>query len=470
MMNKLWVELIRCFKIAGLTMVCSSSLVYAQSNNNMSPEDRAIAKHANTIKDNATELIGEDWLEKFKNDSQKAQASDFFKKLQKEHPVHSQMSEREKEKNHVLDGDYNTLVFISYSLGEQSLKEILTHASKDPQSLLVMRGIPDGTTLWEGMNQLQQMAATLTPVPNIILNPNLFKRFNIKQVPTVVKIENLDPNDPFAAESEDNLKEIARVQGMSDTLWLNKRIEGGETGDLGVRGPIAEIAEPDLIEVLKARALAIDWEQKKEQALSRVWQNQQFFPLKKVTKTRVKLIDPTITFTQDLKSESGDVIARKGDKVNPLDLRPFDFALVVFDPTDRKQREVAKIKMHELLKTEGINQVHFLVTQIDREKGWDFYNELSDELDAHIFMLNNDIISRFHLEATPSIVQAKDKQFMVTELFANDVLYESNSVFATNDEIAQSLPPQASTSISTSTSTSSSATSRSGSALERPAQ
>jgi len=396
---------------------CSAS--YGQAVN-LSPEDRAIVEQTKELKKNARTIIDSDWLNQAKANMQTENAQRFVDEINKSNPLHAQL-EQSKEKKNILDGDYSNIIFISYSLGEQTLKEILKQASEDPTTLLVMRGIPDGTKLWEGMRTLQMMATSFNPVPNIILNPTLFKKFNIEHVPTIVKVEqNKQPSMP----GDDNLIEIARVKGMTDPIWMNKQIEAGQTGDLGVRGPQVSIAEPDLIEVLKARVAAIDWEEKKQGALSRVWKNQQFYPLPKATKAAVRKIDPALVVTRDITGVNGEVIAKKGDRYNPLDMLAFDFALVIFDPLDEKQVEIAQHKTKQLFENPAIKKVIHLATQIDREKGWDHFNDLTNKLDAHVFLLTQDIITRFELKHVPSIVTADDTHFIVTELDINHELVD----------------------------------------------
>lgn len=415
MKNKLWAVRIPYFKLSIITLLIGlSPATYGQAFK-LSPEDKAIVEQAKQLQNNAHNIIDSDWLSQAKSNMQTENAQRFVDELNKSNPLHSQIKNAKPNKNG-LDGNYSNIIFISYSLGEQALKEILKQASDDPTTLLVMRGIPEGTKIWEGMKQLQMMAISFNPVPNIILNPALFKKFNIEHVPTILKIENNESGSP---SSKDNLVEIARVKGMTDPTWMNKRIEDGDKGDMGVRGPMVEIAEPDLIEMLKARVATIDWEEKKAGALSRVWKNQQFYPLPKATKEDVRKIDPALVVTKDITGEKGEIIAKKGDTYNPLDMLPFDFALMVFDPLDQKQVEIAKHKAEQLLDDPSISQVIYLATQIDRDKGWDFFNDLTDQLDAHVFLLTPDIISRFELRHVPSIVTADDKHFVITELEVN---------------------------------------------------
>lgn len=47
----------------------------------------------------------------------------------------------------------------------------------------------------------------------------------------------------------------------------------------------------------------------------------------------------------------------------------------------------------------------------------DSYKKISDHFDAPIYLLTPDLISRFELEYTPSVITAKGGKFIVRELF-----------------------------------------------------
>ena len=89
--------------------------------------------------------------------------------------------------------------------------------------------------------------------------------------------------------------ELARVAGLADPQWLRARVLAGERGDLGVRGPVKPVTEPDLIEELQRRLAALDLGKLREQALARYWQRVAFAELPVAAEPRTREIDPTIT-------------------------------------------------------------------------------------------------------------------------------------------------------------------------------
>ena len=57
-----------------------------------------------------------------------------------------------------------------------------------------------------------------------------------------------------------------------------------------------------------------------------------------------------------------------------------------------------------------------IVTRLDKEDGWDSYEEISDLLDEPVHLLTPDVRDRFELEYVPSVITAEGKIFKVEEL------------------------------------------------------
>ena len=58
-----------------------------------------------------------------------------------------------------------------------------------------------------------------------------------------------------------------------------------------------------------------------------------------------------------------------------------------------------------------------IATRIDKEDGWNSYTKLTDQLDQHVFVLNEEVQKTFDLEVTPSLIYADNKEhvFVVEE-------------------------------------------------------
>jgi conjugal transfer pilus assembly protein TraW len=90
--------------------------------------------------------------------------------------------------------------------------------------------------------------------------------------------------------------------------------------------------------------------------------------------------------------------------------------VVVFDPLDKKQIATLAKALPDIRKAPGVQRITYIATRFDRDKGWDSYKEITDHFDTPVYLLTPDLVSRFELEVTPSIITAKDKKFIVREL------------------------------------------------------
>jgi conjugal transfer pilus assembly protein TraW len=304
---------------------------------------------------------------------------------------------------------HKILVFASRSLGKQGLEDVLAAVSGNPEAVVVFRGIPKGMKLGQGVKFIQALAAEEDPLPNIIIDPTLFRAYKVSLVPTIVMLE----DEPAPGEQS---QELARVAGLSDPAWLIREIESGERGDLGMKGPVEAISEPDLIEVAKSRLAKIKWDKKKREAIKRFWEKQPFNELPAAQENRTRELDPSILITRDITAPNGALIAKKGAVINPLDIRDFTQAVVVFDPLDKKQIATLAKALPDIRKAPGVQRITYIATRFDRDKGWDSYKEITDHFDTPVYLLTPDLVSRFELEVTPSIITAKDKKFIVREL------------------------------------------------------
>jgi conjugal transfer pilus assembly protein TraW len=215
-------------------------------------------------------------------------------------------------------------------------------------------------------------------------------------------------------------KVLARVEGLSSPEWLEKQVAEGQTGDQGRRGPVMEIAEQDLIQMMQERVASVDWEAKKQAAVGRFWQKQQFNYIPPASHSRTRTIDPSVTVLQDLTGADGKVLMKAGTVLNPLDQVPFTQALVIFDPSVPGQMKILDRVLPELAKQPNIRQLTYLATQMDKEQGWEGYTSLSNRFEAPVYLVTKEIIERFEIEHTPSIVTSDGKVFVVKELTAKN--------------------------------------------------
>lgn len=348
----------------------------------------------------------------------------------------------------------DTYIFVSYSLGDDALRDILEYASGKDNVELVMRGIPEDSNLAEGLLRMRELAAEFDPAPNIIIDSMLYRAYDVKAVPTVVRVTDKRMMRPKvliidAVRDELNMTEderksydeiakvnttevdenykgrtvpmfLAKVEGLNNPRWLNEQIEMGHLGDFGNRGYIYPIDEPDIMELMQRRALKVDWQKAKQHAIDNFWneQSKRFFPMPTAKSSVSRVVDPTFMVAQDIKDLAGNYIAREGDMVNPLDKLPFTDAIVIFNPKRKDEVEVAKLLKARFQKDKTIGQVVWIATEFDTAKGWDSYTDITELLDAPVYLVMPEIIDRWHLQVTPSVITADNntKKFIVEEI------------------------------------------------------
>ena len=246
-----------------------------------------------------------------------------------------------------------TYVFISFSLSDEELKELFARNAGKDDTVLVLRGIPDGMTFGEGVKHIQGLAAQFDPMPNVVIDPTLFRDFQIKAVPTVIRVREkksvVQVRKP-GMKRTDTAELLGKATGLHSDAWIKSQLEAGRTGDFGQQGEVREIEERDLIEVAKERVLRIDWEEKKERAAKRAWANLQYENLPTASKSVVRTIDPTILVEEDILDLNGNAIRRAGDRVNPMDIRPLTLALIVFNPLVESELKVVEAELPKLKK------------------------------------------------------------------------------------------------------------------------
>lgn len=116
--------------------------------------------------------------------------------------------------------------------------------------------------------------------------------------------------------------------------------------------------------------------------------------------------------TADIKDARGKVIAAAGSRINPLDLMPFHERLLVFDASRPEQVAVAR----ELAARHRDRRLVLIASRLDRAAGWDGFKQLQDGFRAPVYLLNEPIRARFHIERVPVLIDAEGRDIIVREI------------------------------------------------------
>ncbi len=289
-------------------------------------------------------------------------------------------------------------IFVSMSMPAQELKAAAEEASATKSSL-VFRGVEKGGDTGTITRRLYATVKNIKPIPGAVIDPLLFTRFDVRAVPTMIETN---------ADSE-----TRTARGLPGFAWMSKQ----DAGDLGQRGPVFDIAEPDMIEEMQRRMSEFDWEKEKKHAIDNFWaQQKDSVSLPVAEKNRERRIDTSIVSTQDIFHPDGRLIIKKGQTINPQALMPMRHAYILFDATNKKQVEIAKKIGDEMLVKQ--KPVVYLFSKMNTENGWDHYNQTTELMNAPIYKLNKTIIERFQIQALPSVVEGQGDTILVREIDA----------------------------------------------------
>jgi conjugal transfer pilus assembly protein TraW len=292
-------------------------------------------------------------------------------------------------------------LFISQSMPVEMIDAALASAQSSPQSAVVIRGFTKDQKLGDMFRFVRARIAagdTTRAAPNVELDPARFAEADVSTVPALVAYSSGKP--------------IAWLRGSVSVARIEKRIEDGATGDLGKEGVTYPVAESDFIDILKARAAAVDEPALRQKAMDQFWTSRKFTDVPDATETREFTFDPTFTVVADVKTPTGAVIARAGTKINPLDRVPFAQRIIVFDLTKDKQLSVVA----GWLKDAGERRVTLLTTQVDPLKGWQQLARARQSFGRPVYLLTPQIEAQFHISHVPSLVVPDGRVFRVSEV------------------------------------------------------
>ncbi|MBC8386359.1 MAG: conjugal transfer protein TraW [Gammaproteobacteria bacterium] len=383
--------LTRYFKLLIPVFIITFSSVGAGTSG-LTDEDKALRDLAKSIREQSSEIT---IPVNIHQREAKAQAEQLFNSLKEQQPDIFDTRDKRKRIGRIL-------FFASQSMSLEAMEDMFTASTDHLDSAVVFRGVRDPENLSKSIMEIQRVAARQTPVANVMLDPTLYRDYGVDKVPTIIYLD------------EDKETEIARVSGLTQPDWLLRQVKSGDGKDYGVKGSVHDILERDLIEVMKERVAAIDWEDKKEQAINRYWDKQRYLELPGATKERTREVDPSILISEDITDANGNVLVAQGTIINPLELRPFTQALIVFDPLDPVQMSLVDQKLPEL--TSKYPRITLIVTRFNKEKGWESYKSITEHFDSPVFNLTSEVKSRFQLEYTPAIITAAKRHFIIEEL------------------------------------------------------
>ncbi len=187
----------------------------------------------------------------------------------------------------------------------------------------------------------------------------------------------------------------------------------GPAKDLGVRGTVWPVAEPDLLTEIETRLETMgasgDLARTRREALERAREHIEkpgrVEGIVPALSHRTRLFDPSITLERDMRTHDGALIAARGTRVNPLDVQPLTRDLLFIDGA-------RPVEVVWALRYERPARIVLLAGRpldLTRTHGRPFFFDQGGRLSK-----------RFGLHATPSVVTAEGSVLRIAEVPLED--------------------------------------------------
>ncbi len=188
---------------------------------------------------------------------------------------------------------------------------------------------------------------------------------------------------------------------------------GVHAEDLGTIGPTYDIAERDLIEVMKEKyrrmeksgELAKLHEDYKNKVIEGIEKPRPVPGIKPTEIARTFYIDPTYTLERNIQDERGRILFPAGTKVNPFDYDSMTRILLFFDGRDKKQIEFALRVINE--SRQQVKPILVAGEPLSLMRKWKrqvYYDQ------------GGALTRRFSIRQSPAVVRQEDKRLRVDEI------------------------------------------------------
>ena len=183
--------------------------------------------------------------------------------------------------------------------------------------------------------------------------------------------------------------------------------------DLGVRGAVWPVEEPDLLDEIEKRLgnmkASGELARMRREAVESAWERLEAPPrvagIRPARFIRIRRFDPSVTIERDIIAHDGKLIAARGTRINPLEKHPLTRDLLFIDAT--RPVEVEWALRHE--RPSVIVLLAGRPLELMRAHGRAFFFDQGERL-----------ARRFELLATPSVVAADGDFLRITEIPLED--------------------------------------------------
>lgn len=306
-----------------------------------------------------------------------------------------------EEEKSVATGPY-FIVFVSQSMGKEGLRQAFAYGAGRADVAYAFVGYgPDQThmTFFQAIQKIIGDPVEGLDVPSIMLNPPAFTENEISRVPAIVKFDALGTP-------------IAKVEGVANPQWLEDRIERDAEPSYGVVGEVYPILERNLIDAMRERAAAFDYEAESKKAVEQFFQGMETLALPYATETRRREMLAKMVVQNDVVDHEGVIRHRQGDEISMVDEMPMAPVLVIFNANDPYHVEFAK----SIIPRYPERNIILMTTDVNRDAGFAGYIRKEAEIGRPVYLLTAEVRSTFRIEKIPTLVTPLEDRFAIVEV------------------------------------------------------
>ncbi|MGI9276024.1 MAG: TrbC family F-type conjugative pilus assembly protein, partial [Endozoicomonas sp.] len=148
-----------------------------------------------------------------------------------------------------LEADSSSIyLYVSASMGDTVVLQLLQEASSSDNVLLKVRGLPPTyPSLNQDIHSWRRALSEISDPVRIDIDPVAFQENGIDRVPALSLVVNGDTQ--------------LTAFGVTSTDWLKRQYKAGRRGNIGTYGTTYPVSEPDLLAVLMQHLQQQDWQQ-----------------------------------------------------------------------------------------------------------------------------------------------------------------------------------------------------------------
>jgi conjugal transfer pilus assembly protein TraW len=292
--------------------------------------------------------------------------------------------------------DSLSAIFVSFSLSDRQIKQAFEEAESHGAEIYFNGLHPDDKTITDTMRRLRDVMKGSDVWIPARFHPKAFREFNVTQVPVLMHA---------------TANNVATVSGLLNLSWLKDQMRFTEgLTNLGKRAPTKPVIERDFIEEITARMRGLDMKSKQSAAVENFWKKQALVTIADAKEDKTFYIDPTVRVQKDIINPNGDVLARKGDVINPLQSAPTQSTYILFNATKPHHVEWA---FNQMNKVGSLGKVMVMTSQMDKEDGWEHLSALRKKMQREVYMIPKQLVERFAITGLPAIVSTDLDKYLL---------------------------------------------------------